>query len=361
MRSLHYCRIAVFIGLALMSSLSLYAKEPPHSFKKIHSFDASTPPGNLAISRQGRIFMSTHHFYGAEHKVVEVKKNGKVTPYPTASFSASLNPVLGIVVDTENVLWMLETASAYQRAGRLIGWDLDKNTLFKIIYLAAPHIPKNSFLNDLAVDRKHEAIFVTDTAGGSNSALLVVDLETGKVRRVLEGTPFTQPEDIDMVIDKRVITAGGKPTRIGVNPITIDSKNEWVYFGAMSGLSLYRATTKDLLNEALSAKALAKKVQRYGDKPISDGIAVDDGGNVYITAITNNAIGMTQPNGQYVELFSNDSLSWPDGFAIGPNHQIYFTVNELHRSPVLNKGKNIGLGRFAIFQFSALEKASVGR
>ena len=90
--------------------------------------------------------------------------------------------------------------------------------------------------------------------------------------------------------------------------------------------------------------------------------AVDTGGNVYITAMTDNAIGVTKPDGSYEVLFqSDDDLPWPDGFSIGADGYVYATVNELHRSPVLNGGKDGSLGTYRIVRFPALSDAVSGR
>lgn len=72
---------------------------------------------------------------------------------------------------------------------------------------------------------------------------------------------------------------------------------EWVYFGSMSGQSLYRIKTSDLRDATLDNLALEERVQRYGDKPISDGITMDGGGNVYITSITDGSIGVVNKEG----------------------------------------------------------------
>ncbi|MEO0946075.1 MAG: hypothetical protein AAFY06_14785, partial [Pseudomonadota bacterium] len=75
-----------------------------------------------------------------------------------------------------------------------------------------------------------------------------------------------------------------------------------------------------------------------------------------------NAIGVTKPDGSYAELFQSDEmLPWPDGFAIGPDGFVYATVNELHRSPVLNEGKDGTKGAFKIMRFKALGTAVNGR
>ncbi|PZD71066.1 hypothetical protein C1752_08269 [Acaryochloris thomasi RCC1774] len=328
------------------------------------AFDADTPPGNLAIASNGRIFISVHGFYGEPtHHVLEVMKDGSTQPYPTPAWSGAptgdgpgLNDVLGLQVDRNGILWMLD-GQAKSQAGRLIAWDTRKEQLHKIMYLAAPVTTPDSFLNDLAVDRDHNAIYIADSAG----AIIVVDIETGRARRVLDGSESTTPEDIDMVIDGETVIFGDAPARIGVNPITIDANNEWVYFGPMSSTSLYRIQAKDLRDTRLSQTALAQKVERYGDKTISDGSTVDTAGNVYITSITEDAIGVTGVDGNYRILHQDDTLSWPDGFAVGADGDIYFTVNELHRSPVLNGGEAANKGEFKIMRFKPLATAEAGR
>lgn len=159
-----------------------------------------------------------------------------------------------------------------------------------------------------------------------------------------------------------MISLGDAPARIGVNPITIDPAYEWIYFGAMNGKSIYRLCTSDVLNQSLSEQQLSQRVQRYGDKPISDGITADSAGNIYITDITANALGVTNPEGKYQILYQdNQKLSWPDGLAIGPDGYVYGTVNQLHKSPPLNNGINDAIAPFLIVRFPTLAPSSVGR
>lgn len=360
MRKNHYVTIVISILFLCISGTA--NASGAQGLKTLHTFNKDTPPGNIAVSKNNRIFMSTHFFYGAKNKIVEVHKNGNTSPYPNSEFSQSLNPVLGVVVDHKNILWMLETASGKNRAGRLIGWDIEENRLYKTIYLAPPTIPEDSFLNDLAVDRKHNAIYITDTASTKTTALIVVDLNTGEARRVLEGSPFTQPEDIDMVIDNKVLTLGGGHAKIGANPITIDNKYEWVYFAPMTGKKLFRIKTDDLRDNTLDEESLRMKVELYASKPISDGITIDKENNIYVTDISTNSIGYIDNKREYHTLYSDSiQLSWPDGFSTGPNNKIYATVNQLHKSPVLNNGKDGSDGKYYIVEFNALAKTKIGR
>ena len=334
----------------------------------VAEFPAEHPPGNIAITPDGRIIMSQHQFYGAPLRVVEVLDDGSVTPFPNEAWSSEpnengvgLNTVLGIRSDREGIVWMLDRSAGEGQPGKLVGWNTNNDELDRVIYLPQPIIADSPFLNDLAVDLEHNAIYITDTASGDDSALIVVDLYTGFSRRVLEGDLSTRPEDIPLIVDDRVINVGGEPARIGVNPITLDPNNQWVYYGPMSGRSLYRIATEDLLDESLSAKELSSRVERYGDKPICDGITVDGAGNVYITSITDNAIGVVDETDEYRTLYQDDLLSWTDGMAFSPDNYIYVTVSQLQNSPPLNNGENDFQPPFYIVKFPALASGEVGR
>ncbi len=354
--------IAIGLQMALATAASANGLETYLEFPR------DTPPGNLAIAPDGRMFMSVHGFYDPDVRVVEVMPDGSTVPYPTDDWARApnedgdgLNGVLGLRADREGVLWMLD-GQGEDQTGRVVGWNTRTEDLHAIFYIGAPVARPFSFLNDLAVDRENEAIYISDTADHVDSAIIVIDLETGRARRVLEGSRYTRAEDTPMIIDGREILLGGEPAKIGINPITVDPTNTWVYFAPMTGSAMYRIRTADLLDESLDDAALEERIERYGDKPISDGSTVDVAGNVYITAMTDNAIGVTRPDGIYEVLFQSDEdLPWPDGFSIGTDGYIYATVNELHRSPVLNGGEDASLGTFRIVRFPALGPGISGR
>ena len=350
----------VIASLVLLGSLftsTVFAAD----YSVFRELDSLHPPGNVAVSSTGQVFMSNHHFYGVDSRIVELKKDGSIVDYPNTEFNQNLNPVLGVVIDEQGILWMLETASS-DGVGRLIGWDTQQNRLYKMISLAAPVLPDNSFLNDLAVDRQHEAVYISDPAGGSNAALIVVDLTSGTARRVLDGSVYTRPENVDTVINGNTLSIGGQPIRIGVDSLTIDPNNEWVYFGALSGEKLYRVHTQYLLDAKLSANMLRSKVEFYANKPVSDGITIDNGGNIYVTDISNNAVGYIDTDRQYHILHQDsDKFSWSDGFSTTADGKLLVTVNKLHQSPAVNNQQDKSDGHYYIIQFDALTETTVGR
>lgn len=363
--------VALVIGLSLAVHPPVVAQtdELTDELEIVAELTAEHPPGNIAITPSGRIIMSQHQFYGAPLRVVELLADNSVVPFPNQAWSSQpqskgigLNSVLGVRADENGVVWMLDRSDGKEQPGKIVGWDTENNQLYQVIYLPQPIIAENSFLNDLAVDLDHNAIYLTDTAGGDNSALIVVDLNTGFSRRVLEGDVSTRPEDIPLIVDERVINLAGKPARVGANPITVDPNNEWVYYAPMSGTSLYRLATADLLDPTLASEELSQRVERYGDKPICDGITVDGAGNVYVTSITDNAIGVVDATGKYQTLYQDKKLlSWTDGMAFSSDDYIYVTVSQLQNSPPLNNGENAFQAPFYLVRFPALASGKVGR
>jgi sugar lactone lactonase YvrE len=331
-----------------------------------------TGPGNITVTDKGRIIMSMHQFYQPKYTVVEYKDNVLV-PFPNKELSGSdsvsnlkLDSVLGIRSDTHGIVWMLDNGMRSGVTPKLVGWDTLSNKLHQVVYLPTPVTPKDAFVNDFVVDNKHKHIFISDPAGGFNAGLIVVNLETGTARRVLEGHSSVIPEEVDLVIDNVPIQVKDKSgnlvrPHIGVNPITEDLNNEWVYFGPMHGHSLYRIKADDLVNEKLDANTLASHVERYSDKPISDGMTIDKDNNIYLGELASNAIGVISADKKYQRLAQCPRLSWVDSFSFGPNGQLFAVVNRLHQSGTLNGGVSLSKPPYYLLQIKALAAGLPGR
>lgn len=328
-------------------------------------------PGNVTVTDTGRIIMSMHQFYQPKFTVVEYKDNTLV-PFPNRELAdvdskaaMKLDSVLGIR-SADGIVWMLDNGMRSGVTPKLVGWDIKADKLHQVIMLPASVAPKDAFVNDFAVDTRHNIIVISDPAGGANAGLIVVNLKTGKLRRVLVGDSSVIPENVDLIIDKvaiQVKDSSGKLTKphIGVNPITEDLSNEWVYFGPMHGLSLYRIKAADLANEYINDTILATHVERYSDKPISDGISIDKDNNIYLGELAENAIGVITPDRKYQRLSQCPRLSWVDSFSFGPNGDLFAVVNRLHQSAVLNGGVLTAKPPFYLLKIHALSPGLPGR
>ncbi len=343
MRSIVIGLIGFWLGVtSLMAGETL-------SYEIIGRFDEG--PGNLTVTPDGRIIMSLHQFYQPRYSVVEILADNSLIPFPnkklnnrTRKTGLRLDSVLGIHSDSDGIVWMLDNGMRSGVMPKLVAWDTRADKLHRVIKLPPSVAPENAFVNDLAVDKRHKRIFISDPAGGANAALIVVNLQTGKSRRVMEGHKSVMAENLDLIIDNRPIRVkdeNGKTVRphIGINPIAEDFNNEWVYFGAMHGNSFYRIRAADLADENLKATDLTLRVEKYSEKPISDGIAMDKSGNIYLGELAENAIGRVNRHGKYQRLAQSADLSWVDSLSVGPDGHLYAVVNRLHLSATLNGGR----------------------
>lgn len=330
-------------------------------------------PGNITVTFNSRVIVSLHQFFEPSIRVAELTEDGKLAPFPDAAWSTggdathiALDSVLGIRTDDRGRVWMLDNGLRGGTVPKLVAWDLRENLLTDVIHLPAPVTLKDSFVNDLAVDDVHQAIYIADPAGGNDAAIIVVDRTTGMAWRVLQGDRSVIPEPIDLVIDGtpvRVKRPDGEVVRphIGVNPIALDPTDEWLYFGPMHGTSLYRVRTEDLLNRRLTPAELAARVQRYSDKPICDGITIDAAENIYVTDLAAHAVGVIDRDRNYRILVSDPRLSWPDAFSFSPDDYVYVVANQLNLSAPLNAGKDSAKPPFYILRFRALSRGVTGR
>ncbi len=331
-------------------------------------------PGNITVTFDGRVIISLHQFYGPAYSVAELGQDGSLKPFPNTQFNdrterthgVRLDSVLGIRSDGEGIVWMLDNGLRSQVVPKLVGWDSEHDKLHRVIELPPPATPPDAFVNDFAIDPKRNAIYIADPAGGSDAALIIVDLKTNRARRVLQGHHSVIPEPVDLIMDGQPVQIKKEDgtihrPRLGVNPITIDTKNEWVYFGPMHGMSLYRVRADDLANDQLSEVLLEGRVQRYSSKPICDGISIDQSDNIYLGDLAANAIGVITPDRKYTRLVQSKDLSWVNSFSFGPQGDLYAVVNRLHQSAVLNAGEALSKPPYFVLRVKAFDNGAPGR
>lgn len=359
--------IVILLGLTSQPIWSGEVK-PYEILKKVE-----VAPGNITVTVDGRIIYSQHQFYQPDYSVVELAKDGSVVPFPNQQLNARtketqglhLDSVLGIRSDSHGIVWMLDNGMRSNVVPKLAAWDSRLNKLHQVIELPIPVSVKGSFVNDFAIDEQRQRIYIADPANGKDAAFIVVDLNTKSARRVLQGHSSVTPEPIYLKVEGRQVAIKNddgtliKPT-IGINPITLDHHNEWLYYGAMSGTSLYRIKAQELANFKAQDAELVSHVERYSDKPLCDGITIDQANNIYLGELAANAIGVVSPDRHYKRLAESKELAWVDSFSFGAGRQLFAVVNQLHRSAVLNAGEKTAKPPFLILKMNALNEGVPG-
>jgi len=289
------------------------------------------PPGNVAVSATGRVFVSIHPESRPPFLRLAEVVDGALVPYPDEAAQAEMSAVLGVVVDREERLWALDSGGR-GIAPHLLGIDLATNRIVVRHDFLPAIAPGGAFLNDLQVDPDGTTVYIADTSiVGRTPALVVHDLETHTSRRLLERHP-------SVMAQKWLIRAPGRDMiywhgffalRPNVDSIALDRDGEWLYYGPMSHERMFRVRTSDLRDTSLSADALAARVEDFGPKPQSDGLSTDLAGNLYVTDVEHSAVSLLGQDRTLHTLVRDPRIRWPDGLSYGPDGWLYLSDSAL--------------------------------
>lgn len=294
-----------------------------------------TPPGNIAVSRTGRVFISLHPEAHPALKVVELV-NSQMQPFPNAAYqdgrdAHAFNNVLGIRLDAQNRLWTLDNGTHGLKPPRLLAFDIDSGALAFEYSIAKDIAGLGSHLNDLQVSPDGRYVYIADASFfAKNPALVVVDTRQRTARRLLQNHASVSAEHYTAVVQaRRMEIFGLLAIRPGVDSIALDTSGEWLYYAPITNLNLSRIRTHDLQDETLSATELAQRVETYAPKTMSDGITMDLAGNVYLSDLEHSAIVRLRTDRTMETLVQTPRLRWPDGFSFGPDGWLYVTGSSL--------------------------------
>jgi len=294
------------------------------------------PPGNLAVSAEGRVFFTFHPEGGPETKLAEWV-DGRAVPWPSAEWQSEregapyFQTPLSIRIDRQSRLWVLDFASYALGTPRLLAFDVASGELVHDYDFPSEVAGFGSMLNDFQVDPAGARIYIAESSPFLRTpAVVVYDVETKKSRRVLDGHPSVLPEDYVIQAPGRdMVILGIYTLRIGIDSIALDRTGEWLYYGAVNSGRLYRVRAADLVDESLSADVLGSRVEEFAAKTLSDGLSTDVAGNVYLTDMEHSAIVQVTPERKLATLAKDPRLRWPDGLSFGPDGWLYVTCSDL--------------------------------
>jgi sugar lactone lactonase YvrE len=349
------------------------------------------PAGNIAVSANGRVFFSMHPEARPAVKMVELV-GGQPRPFPDASWQGPrgegddgvplpfFDTPLGVRIDEEGRLWTVDNANHGLGQPRLLAFDVASGRLLARFDVGRELAPLGSHLNDLQVTPDGRWVFIADASiFGLHPALLVFDVAKGTARRLLAGHPAVTAEPW-------VPTVGGRRMRIfglftiapGVDSIALDRRGEWLYFAALTARRIYRARVRDLVDEALAPPELARRVESFADKPMTDGLSIDLAGNLVATDFPHAALQLLSPRGELSTLVRDPRLRWPDGLSFGPcgdagagppaaagapaapAHCLYVTCSALHQVIGRTPGQIRRAGPFQVYRLRMPEPGIAG-
>ncbi len=334
--------------------------------------------GNVAFTPDNQLIFSQHPFYNPVIRVAKLTSSTTFEPFPNAKwntprkgFDDYLDNVLGLRSDEDGVVWMIDMGFRTHITPKIVGWNTRDNKLERIYYMPEPLTVAGSQPQDLVIDKKHRKFYLADEdigpgGDGSQSAIIVIDMDTGQGRRLLQGDKSTIPENVPITVDGNDLTVPGKDgkpmvLKVGCDGITMDFHSEWLYFGPLSGHSLYRLRVSDLNNEALSPAEISSKVERYANKPNNGGLSIDYNGNIYSTNVESKEIGLITPDRKSHVVASDPQMVWPDGISYSPDGYMYVSASQVSAAAMFHGGTAQNKTPYLIFRFRPLAVGWISR
>ena len=320
----------------------------------------------IAVSKSGRLFANFPRWTNDyKYAVAEVAPDSSLRPFPDEAWNSwkDKDPDVGgkfvcvqsVVADDTGALWVLDTGNPGMNgtlagAPKLVKIDLDANKVTQTIPFGADVCPAKSYLNDVRFDTARQVAYLTESGVGS---IVVVDLKSGKARRVLvEDESTLYDKNVDLTINgKEVESAEKQKPKFMADGIALSPDNAYLYYQAILSGTLYRVATEKLRDEHLSKGELSKAVEKVGASFPCDGLWMDKDGYLYQSDLRDGAIQRRKVPGGAVELVCADPrIQWPDSFARGPDGALYFSCSHIHHAPQYNGGKSARTEPYTIFK-----------
>ncbi|EMI55766.1 L-dopachrome tautomerase-related protein [Rhodopirellula sallentina] len=366
------------IATSLLFCIKGSGQEPSVELDLFAQLDQAV--GNIAYTHDGTLVLSHHPFFKPDVRVATYDAMAKtVIPFPNEEWNTPrdendwyLDDVLGLRNDSKGVVWMLDMGTRNNVTPKLVAWDTNENKLHRIVYVPPPASLDISQLNDFVIDEQRNLIVIADEGiarggDGSRAALVVVDLTTGIVQRVLQDHPSTTADrNMPTMIDGDPLSVRvhdkTTPIFVGADGITLDANNEWLYFCPLNGGKIYRLPIEALADHEMTDEQLGEKVETYSDKVNNGGLSIDHEGNLYFTNVGSHSIGFVSARDRtYSEIASDVRMQWPDGISYNRDGYMYVSAAQVHLGSAFNDGKDKTSKPFYIFRFRPLSDGIFGR
>lgn len=276
---------------------------------------------------------------------------GQVTPFPNKAAQGKIISPLGMTVDGNGQLWLLDegvrAGSKAKAKPALLHIDPKTDTIIRRYAFTAPAVRPDSHVNDVRVDLTHGSAgtaFVSDTSQTTHPALLVVDLASGHVRRILEETVSVSP------VPGFVMEADGRLGRYdaahptvpqgGVDGVALSADSTRLYWSPLSSRRLYSAPTAVLADPDATEATLEAAVKDEGEVGIMDGMITAPDGSLYVTDIERHAVVRRAPDGTLSLVAQDARLIAPDSMTFDGT-SILLTVGQWARLPDFHNGKDM--------------------
>lgn len=315
----------------------------------------------VAVAGDGTVFVGfPRHADDHSGPTLGKLEHGELVPFPNVEMSLPssrptwerLVSVHGMTTDAAGRLWVIDDGKRAGRpieegAAKVVGFEPRSGAIVASVPLRAPALLPDSHMNDLRVDLTHGAkgtAYVTDSSFGVSPAIVVVDLATGRQRRVLANHRSTQPEQgFVAVLEGRPLRYDARNQTFpvgGADGVTLSADSRRLYYAPLTSRRLYSISTDVLARADASEAELEAAVRDEGEKGFADGLASDDEDTIYVTDSEHDSIVRRRRDGTMDVLARDPRIVWADGIFATREH-VYVSLGQWNRLPSFNGGKDL--------------------
>ncbi|MBB2203402.1 hypothetical protein HLH28_17855 [Gluconacetobacter tumulisoli] len=274
----------------------------------------------VATTADGRIFVSFPSCDRPGVQVAEILPGDVIWPFPDAAWNAvradhdprgAFVLVNAVRIGPDGHLWVIDAGApgigrpAVPGGARLFVFDLARNQLVRTYDLSAGIRPR-SYIDDIRFNGSH--LYATDAG---RAGLLVVNLASGQVRRVLDGHPLLTARR-DMFADgRRLLNDQGEPLRVDGDQLEVTPDGRWLLAQPCSG-PMVRIPTVLLDDPSTAPATLAQALHVWLDTPTTGGTAIDARGALYLSDTNRRRILRIGQDRRIEPLVADSRLVWSD-------------------------------------------------
>jgi hypothetical protein len=292
------------------------------------------PAHDITVSKDGRIFML---MVGPPALVEWV--NGELRAYPNAGWNDATAPddshalvrPSSLRIGPDVLLWVLDTGQPGVDHGgpKFVAFDLETNSLVRSYPLNAGAL-SGSYYDDFRFNGRN--VYFTDIVHG---AIVVLNLDTGALRRTLDGDPSTKGTRPMIVEGKELPPVLGLPRILDVDMLEVSADGGWLYYQPAAG-PMSRIETRWIDDPQINEAERGKHVQFWADTQTTGATAIDAAGNIYASDPDKVQLLKIDPTGKISTFVADPRMLFVDEMWIDEKGFLWMPAVQLNR--VLTKG-----------------------
>lgn len=239
-------------------------------------------------------------------------------------------------IGPDGALWLVDTGSPgfgspviFPNGPKLVQVNLTTNTVQRV-YPMGNALRSTSLLDDVRFNPAANTAYLTDAGA---PALIILDLLTGALVRVLDNSPSTSAY---MPTSARgTLLHGPYPATsllyLYADQLEVSPDSTFLYFQPTSG-GMSRIPTSYLdasITNSSLALLLDDYVTPFAQTPSTGGTAIDANGSIYVSDLDRSQILKVSPNGTTSVLVTDERLGWVDAMWVSSQGVLWMPAPQL--------------------------------